>query len=278
MRYVFWLLLGMLAWGQDIQGIVDRNPFDPDRGKKDVEGKEPELDETPDISAREMPILDGTMILGETRIAIFSLTHEGQPITARVEMKGNSGNYNLYLREKKKPAPKPGRRNRAGRGKENRKPRTLPNKMRKPLNLEPKGEEEKEKKLKTFADPIPNGKIAGYTVTEIDRDYVQLSGDGAPVRVEMYAEGVEKTRGGSKVIPKPKTPKKGRKPIFNNKPKDTKKKSSRKKPVSSQNTSKQKTRKQNRVKQDFTRRELPSAKGSKKKKGRVTKEDLKEKF
>jgi len=85
------------AAAQDIQSIVDRNPFDPDRGRKeDVDAEEEEA--VPVVAPEELPTLDGTMIMGEVKIAMFSLVQDGKPATARVVMDAGGSDYTLHMR------------------------------------------------------------------------------------------------------------------------------------------------------------------------------------
>lgn len=198
MKKIAWLFifLGGLAWSQDIQSILERNPFDPNRGKQEEEQveEEPEIEE---IEVEELPILDGTMVLGSTRVAIFSFEQDGTKMSARVEMK-HTTDYMLYLREDRPsavpeaalPGRRPPRTRRLERVRDRRN-RTGPA----PNRANPDEDEEKTSRIR---EPIPNGRIAGYRVTSIAHDHVLLTGDGADIRLEMFREDTEKSRGGTK--------------------------------------------------------------------------------
>ncbi len=91
-------LLGATALAQDIQSIVERNPFDPDRGKKDDADQEQAEEAAPEVDPDELPSLNGTMIIGDTKIAIFSYVEAGKPVTARVVLDDVTKDYTLHLR------------------------------------------------------------------------------------------------------------------------------------------------------------------------------------
>ena len=92
MKYLIFALIGLTCYGQDIENILERNPFDPNRGKAEEEATE----ETAEAEVTEqMPILDGTVIIGETRIALFTVTKEGQPVSKRVRVDGEVGGYKV---------------------------------------------------------------------------------------------------------------------------------------------------------------------------------------
>lgn len=160
-----WLLLAasLALWAQnDIQSIVERDPFDPDRGKKEeVEGQEEAVE---DIGIEDLPILDGTMIIGNLRIAMLSFTKDGRTIAARVEMRDGQQGYRVFLRDP--------------------------------------GAEKEEHDLSSSRLGMINGKIAGYSVSLIQRNEVRLEGIGEPVMLKMY-DGKKENRGGSKRLPTP---------------------------------------------------------------------------
>jgi len=79
----------------DVDRLLDRNIFDPDRGKK----VEEEIDEPEEVLAEEiskdMPVLDGTLIIGDTKIALFTYIKDGQPISARVSVDERVAGYTV---------------------------------------------------------------------------------------------------------------------------------------------------------------------------------------
>ena len=197
------LPLPVAAQVDEIQSIVDRNPFDPDRGKKEEEEDPEETEAEDEAPAVDLPVLDGTIIYGNTKIAVLSFQKDGMNLTARVEMLPENQGYQLYLREKKKAAKK-GRGIGASRRdipniRENK--RDLKRNPRNPASNLLKGklqEEEEDEGPKFPLDGERNGKIAGYKVVDITRDYIMLEGTEAPFKLEMYREGTKDGRGGSK--------------------------------------------------------------------------------
>lgn len=86
------LILNLTLWGQDIESILERNPFDPNRGKAEEETAE----EVPEAEiSDQLPILDGTVILGDTRIALFTVAKEGQPTSKRVKVNEEIAGYKV---------------------------------------------------------------------------------------------------------------------------------------------------------------------------------------
>jgi len=191
----------LLAQDRDIQHIVDRNPFDPDRGRvEEEEGAEttpPEEDTIPE----EMPVLDGTMVIGNMRVAIMSAQKDGKTVSIRVEMTGKGSDYLLYLREKSHP-PKKNKSNRPSR-----RPRTQNDEVAKLLEGQLNKEDEEDEIERLVINGEPNGKIGPYLVTKITREAVWLNGGGEPIKLEMFREGVEKSRGGTKTAPPKAKPK-----------------------------------------------------------------------
>ncbi len=84
-----------VAAQSDIDRLLDRNIFDPDRGKKpEQEGEAPDEVEVP-VVAKDMPILDGTLIVGETRIALFTHVVDGETISASVGINESVAGYTV---------------------------------------------------------------------------------------------------------------------------------------------------------------------------------------
>lgn len=93
MKWLWLCLLSSLSFAQtDIQSIIERDPFDPNRGQKEAEEEEAPVEEAPAI---DLPILDGTMIIGKSKYAIFTYIEEGKPVTTRVKLKDKIAGYTL---------------------------------------------------------------------------------------------------------------------------------------------------------------------------------------
>lgn len=161
MKFFILFLITSSLWAQDnIQTILERDPFDPNRGQVDEEEVEPEEEEEEVVLPDNMPVLDGTIIFGDVRIAMFSLEVNGQKLTARAEMRGASNDYVLYVRQPK-----------SQRG---------------------------ESALSANSLGEPNGKLGEYTIAKIDTNQVELRKEaGRVVPLEMYLRDA-KDRGGSK--------------------------------------------------------------------------------
>ena len=89
-------LTGTTVLGQsDIDRLLDRNIFDPDRGKKPEEEAEGPEEIIEEVIAKDMPVLDGTLIIGDTKIALFTYINEGQPTSARVSVDERVAGYTV---------------------------------------------------------------------------------------------------------------------------------------------------------------------------------------
>lgn len=89
MRFLFLLFLsfGVIAHAQvDINQVLERDIFDPMRGKEPVEEKEEKPEAVPEVKAKDEPILDGVLIVGNTRIAMFTVLLEGTPTPVRTKV------------------------------------------------------------------------------------------------------------------------------------------------------------------------------------------------
>lgn len=76
-----------LAWAQTVSGIIDRDPFDPDRGREEVvEEEEPEPEPEVVVPKGELPTLDGTLMIGKEKYAIFTTKDRGKETTHRVRL------------------------------------------------------------------------------------------------------------------------------------------------------------------------------------------------
>lgn len=95
-RISAYLLLAVFAVGmstaQNLQNIVDHDPFDVMRGKVIVEAPEPE---EPVVVPINLPILDGTIIAGDKRIALLTLTDAGNAKSTRVALNQKFAQYTV---------------------------------------------------------------------------------------------------------------------------------------------------------------------------------------
>lgn len=92
------VLLSPASGAQDyIDTILSKNPFDPDRGAQpEVE----EVEEEPQIVPRDLPVLDGTIIIGEYHAAIFSYREEGRPVSKAVTLNESIQGYTVVKVER----------------------------------------------------------------------------------------------------------------------------------------------------------------------------------
>ncbi len=91
MRFIL-ILLGMtsILSAQDyVDTIVKRNPFDPARGQMELVEEVVE----PIVQNIGMPVLDGTIIIGEMKVALFTYTAEGRPKSTRVKVNESVQGY-----------------------------------------------------------------------------------------------------------------------------------------------------------------------------------------
>lgn len=95
-RISAYLLLAVFAVGmsmaQNLQNIVDHDPFDVMRGKVIVEAPEPE---EPVVVPINLPVLDGTIIAGDKRIALLTLTDAGNAKSTRVALNQKFAQYTV---------------------------------------------------------------------------------------------------------------------------------------------------------------------------------------
>ncbi|MCB1043077.1 MAG: hypothetical protein KDC35_09070 [Acidobacteria bacterium] len=90
---IFLALMVSPALAQDyLDNILRRNPFDPDRGQV-VET--PQEDVAPVIQNLGMPTLDGTIIIGEIKYALFTYTEEGRPKSSRFRVNETIQGYTV---------------------------------------------------------------------------------------------------------------------------------------------------------------------------------------
>ena len=170
MKVLFLLLLSVFAvdfqqaWCQDdIQSILERDPFDPDRGKKEEE--EIVDEEEPLLPPQDLPILEGTIIVGQTRIAMFSFMDAGKKVSVHAVFKESESGYMLFT----------------SKGSE-------------------EGEEVEAEPTKSYVWER-NGKIAGYTVSRVERDFVEFAAKDEPIPPIKLYDGRKENRGGSAKLP-----------------------------------------------------------------------------
>lgn len=96
LRTLLLIFLAVFAVGtaaaQNLQSIVDHDPFDVMRGKVVVE---PEVKEEPEVVPINLPTLDGTIIAGDKRIALLTLTDAGNAKPARVSLNQKFAQYTV---------------------------------------------------------------------------------------------------------------------------------------------------------------------------------------
>ena len=84
------LLLASPFFAQDlVNSIIEKNPFDPDRGQKPEEVVENVEEPLP----ADLPVCDGTLILGENRYAMFTFQVEGKMVSECLEVQERSNGY-----------------------------------------------------------------------------------------------------------------------------------------------------------------------------------------
>lgn len=93
LRMIAILMFGASLLAQDyVDNIIKRNPFDPDRGQTSEEpDEEPEIV----IPTRGMPTLDGTIIIGDIKYALFTYTADGRPKSTRIKVDETIEGYTL---------------------------------------------------------------------------------------------------------------------------------------------------------------------------------------
>lgn len=68
---------------------MDKNPFDPKRGQKEEEVVENLVEEAP----ADLPLCDGTLIIGEQRYAMFTFLVEGEQVSKTLQLNDSSNGY-----------------------------------------------------------------------------------------------------------------------------------------------------------------------------------------
>ncbi len=81
-----------LATAQNLQSIVDHDPFDVMRGKVVVE---PVEQEEPEVVPINLPTLDGTIIAGDKKVALLTLTDAGNAKATRVSLNQKFAQYTV---------------------------------------------------------------------------------------------------------------------------------------------------------------------------------------
>jgi len=94
MKLIICFLVGCSAFAQpDIATIVDSDPFDPDRGRKEVVEEEIMEEEAP--KPLDLPTLDGTMVIGKKKLAMFTYMEEGKRRFTSVTINQTVAGYKL---------------------------------------------------------------------------------------------------------------------------------------------------------------------------------------
>ena len=83
------LLVGPFFAQDLVNSIIEKNPFDPDRGQKPEEVVENVEEPLPS----DLPVCDGTLILGESRYAMFTFLVEGKMVAECLEVQESSNGY-----------------------------------------------------------------------------------------------------------------------------------------------------------------------------------------
>ncbi|MDJ0836284.1 MAG: hypothetical protein QNK37_07175 [Acidobacteriota bacterium] len=105
MKYALLILLSLClpAFAQtDVDRLLDANIFDPDRGKKPAE--ETEENDAPEtqVVSKDLPVLDGTLIVGDVRIALFTILEDGKPKGVRAYVNDQVGAYKVKSIDREK--------------------------------------------------------------------------------------------------------------------------------------------------------------------------------
>ena len=183
---IFFVSLVICQSAFDIQEIVDRNPFDPNRGKVTTIEVTPTKETPPDPEA-PLPQLDGVLQFDSLKIALLRGKVKGFEVAYKIDFDTQAGEYDLTIRriqKAKKPQPKTRTKHLNRRARRNRISRSKP----KPPPVEiPRVQE------------IPNGTILGYSVAEVTGSSVLLEDDrGEQRELKMFQPGSGKERGGTK--------------------------------------------------------------------------------
>lgn len=167
--FSFLFCLTATGFGQNqIDEIVDRDPFDPNRGKKEEVVEEEEVKEVVEVEPENVTfVLDGTVIFPNLRMAIIQYTPEPEPAVNRGRMLPPTRGKNNARRS---PVRRPGNRGRAGKKTESSR-----------LSL--------------------NEELQGYKLTQVESDYVVLTKGREQLTLRMF-DGKKEDRGGSKKIAK----------------------------------------------------------------------------
>ncbi len=167
--FSFLFCLTAVGFGQNqIDDIVDRDPFDPNRGKKEEVVEEEKEEEVIEVVPENVAfVLDGTVIFPNNRMAIIQYTPEPEPAVNRARMLPPKRGRNAARRS---PVRRPGNRSRSNRKTESSR-----------LSL--------------------NESLQGYKLTQVESDFVVLTKGREQLTLRMF-NGSKEDRGGSKKIAK----------------------------------------------------------------------------
>lgn len=164
------LLAGNLFAQENIDDILARNPFDENRGK--LEEGEAEAEVVEEVIPGDMPVLDGTIMAGEFRIAMFTIKEDGQPKALTGKINDNVAGYkineikrNLVMLSKPGSDPIPLQMYSEGNKKESRggtkakpKPKPKPRPANNALKKEKEGNNKAEELKRKRAERLKNNK------------------------------------------------------------------------------------------------------------------------
>lgn len=203
------MLSGLLLAQNQVDDIVDRDPFDPNRGKEE-EVVEEKVEEVVEVTPENVDFqLDGTILFSTRKMAIIKYRPDPSEMESPIAARGRNNRSSVKSRNLKGKS----------RNKPVRRPRNVKNQM----------------KTKRLSE---NEKLQGYLVAKIESDHVVLTKGREQLTLRMF-DGSKTDRGGSKKITKP-APKKKSNRKNKARPVAKDKKSSTKKPLP--NTKKDKAR------------------------------------
>lgn len=95
--------LTILAQDDAVHTIVNNDPFDPERGVVEMEDTEATpIVEDIVVEDHDLPVLDGIILLGKSRMALFSnvVNQDGQSTNQTIRLNGNIAGYTVTTIER----------------------------------------------------------------------------------------------------------------------------------------------------------------------------------
>lgn len=95
--------IAIYAQPEAVETILQNDPFDPDRGAIiEAQEEKPDEVEAAVVPQEDMPVLDGVILLGKTRMAIFSQvqTEKGKNENRTVRLNGEVSGYRVTAIER----------------------------------------------------------------------------------------------------------------------------------------------------------------------------------